>query len=233
MPRKKIADLIRNEAQKPADSELELAENIQSEPIEAAEETLGSELEATVTELQTALQEARAKDGALDRTLAEVQSELEQHRSLIQNLEGQLNQSQQRNEEFGRLNADLQQQLQDQKTQVKKLESELAAATKIADQEKNAQTKLTTELEKQKQINQKLTKEVEQLSQVRAELEETKKSAIQLAAANEKALQELTQLQQKQPSSNPKNLPMRISRPTTADQNTFPPFSTTDLTWMD
>ncbi|MCT7979684.1 hypothetical protein [Laspinema olomoucense] len=233
MPRKKISDLIRNEAQKTGDSELEFAENTQGEPIEGAGENPGSELQATVTELQTALQEARAKDGALDRTLAQVQSELEQHRSLIQNLEGQLNQAEQRNEEFGRLNANLQQQLEDQKTHVQQLEAELGAAKKLADQEKTAQTKLTAELEKQKQVNQKLTEELQQLSKVRSELEETKKSAIQLAAANEKALQELTQLQQKQPSSNPKNLPMRISRPTTADQNTFPPFSTTDLTWMD
>ncbi len=233
MTRKKIADLIRNEAQKSVDSEVEFSEENQAEPIEVTAQSLGSELESTVTELQVALEEARKKDGDLDRTLAQVQSELEQQRTLIQNLEGQLNQANQRNEKWGRLNADLQGQLEDQKALVKHLESELVAQKKLTDQDKTAQTKLTAELDKQKQLNKQLTSEIHQLSQVRSELEDAKKSAIQLAVTNEKVIQELAQIQEEKPPARDKNLPMRISRPTTSDEKTFPPFSTTDLTWMD
>ena len=107
MTRRRISDLIQQEAQKPnskGDS-IQDTTNTTSEQDTKAEEpqiqvpeqtsdntnTMKTELEATVTELRAALDQAHRKEGSLEQRIADLQSALDEQKALAQKLQKELN----------------------------------------------------------------------------------------------------------------------------------------------
>src|ERR671933_1104083 len=110
MTKKRITDLLRQEAQKLPDAEgtpvIEVtAEEVPEQDAEAEEELstnmpnnsgarrtnlTKADLEATVTQLRSALEQAQQKESSLQQQIADVQSDLDEQKTFVQKLQKEL-----------------------------------------------------------------------------------------------------------------------------------------------
>ncbi len=160
MTKKSLADLLREEAHKSPDSEAEAVQEAALEPLEPAPtlseteptttsyETTGepspldtaaprakriptkAELEITVSELREALKDSHGKENSLQQQIADLQSDLQEQKILLQKLLAELEQTSQ-------IKAEL--------DQAKKVILQLVADSSKTTQEANTRSKATQE----------------------------------------------------------------------------------------
>lgn len=171
MTKKSLADLLREEAHKSPDSEAEAVQEAALEPLEPAptlsetEPTTTSyettddpspldtaaprakrlptkaELEITVSELREALKDSHGKENSLQQQIADLQSDLQEQKILLQKLLGELEQTSQ-------IKAELE--------QAKKVILQLVADSSKTTQEANTRSKATQEPNTPKKENKDL-----------------------------------------------------------------------------
>ena len=171
MTKKNLADLLREEAHKSPDSEAEAVQEAALEPLEPAPtlsetdptttsyETTDepspldtaaprakriptkAELETTVNELREALKESHGKENSLQQQIADLQSDLQEQKILLQKLLGELEQTSQ-------IKAELE--------QAKKVILQLVADSSKTTQEANTRSKATQEPNTPKKENKDL-----------------------------------------------------------------------------
>lgn len=138
MARRRIGDMLREEAQKSLEPEVETD---QSDRDPAQESPPEIKLEKTVTELKELLLEAQQRENSLQEEIADLQSDLEEQKTLVQKLQADL----------GRTN---------------QFKADLEQARKVILQLSEANSKFTEEANTQKKENEGLRSQTSRLNKI-------------------------------------------------------------------
>ncbi len=203
MARKRLSDLLREEAHKPREAEAETPPQANSgkrkRPSAAPEEQAAPNEPATEITI-----EITAETTTGDTVKGNPVAIAPPNQPTVEELQTKLEQANQREVELSQQVYTLQIELEKQTNRVQTLETDLEKQTK------RAQT-LETDLEKQANRVQTLETDLGKVGSLKNELEQAKQAAMQLAQENTRLTQEITELQK--PQNSPPPTPAPTSTP--------------------
>ncbi|MBD2433310.1 MULTISPECIES: hypothetical protein [Fischerella] len=158
--RKRVADVVQEEAHKISSPEVEsiidvAAEEVPDENTPTTEESIAknkrtnstkTDLEATINQLQTSLEQTRQNEANLQQQLSDLQSALSEKNTLIKQLQASVTETQQNQKKLQSQISELQSALSEKDKLVERLTKELDDAKQAAVQLAQANSQLTEEI---------------------------------------------------------------------------------------
>lgn len=189
MPRKRLTDLLREEAEKSSES----VANDPVAPTDAADES-PKNVEKSLEFKDSDPSAAPAEQ------LTALETALQAEKNTVEKLQTQLNQTHQQKDDLEKAQGELQANLQESQSTIKKLEADLKKASQGYDKLEKNQVGLKNDLQARKKEVKKLQADLQKSQQLqeqlKSELERVTNTARQFSEETEKLQAELTALQQ-------------------------------------
>jgi chromosome segregation ATPase len=228
MPKKRLTDLLREEAEKSSESVV----NDPVPPTDADEspETVEKSLESKAPDPSEASAER----------LTALETALQAEKNTVEKLQTQLNQAQQQKEDLEKGQGEWQANLQEAQKTIKKLEADLKKASQRYDKLEKSQVDLKNDLHDRKKEVKKLQADLQKSQQLQeqlnSELERVTNTARQFSEEKEKLQAELTALQVEHQALQHQS--GRLVYPTNyglipKDKFLYNPLSNEDIGWFD